>query len=140
MWLLVKGIAQSYWFLNQMLGLIFQLDCIIRVNLTKLILSSFPILYLQLYPSEESGMMNGLVRQLQRFLLYNRQEKLGKEYNTISNIKNNHRRKGPPLHTAVMHSLLLGLEKFYATNSNKAYMNGDDQELSDSYEDSNIPK
>lgn len=96
--------------------------------------------YIRLYPSEESGMLNGLVRQLQRFLLYNRQEKLGKEYNTISNIKNNHRSKGPPLHTAVMHSLLLGLEKFYATNSNKAYMNGDDQELSDSYEDSNIPK
>ena len=97
------------------------------------------VLYSQLYPSEESGMLNGLVRQLQRFLLYkHRQEK--KEYNTISNIENHPRSRGPLLHTAVMHSLLLGLEKFYAINTNKAYINGDDQELSDSYEDSNILK
>ncbi|XP_029658477.1 cadherin-like and PC-esterase domain-containing protein 1 [Octopus sinensis] len=93
--------------------------------------------FIRLYPSEDISVYNNLVQQLQQYLLEN---SIPTKDKGTERIQLQIGRKDITLHTALIHSLLIGLETFYASNTNRNPRIPDNHDVMEFDMDPNISK
>ncbi|GAB1602319.1 cadherin-like and PC-esterase domain-containing protein 1 [Argonauta hians] len=93
--------------------------------------------FIRLYPSEDMHVYNKLVNQLQQYVMENH---ISRDDKTKERTRTETSRTHITLHTALIHSLLNGLETFYASNTHRNPKIPDNHDDMEFYLDSNISR